>query len=101
LFTLLRVRVLAYFRTGRVRTRLHESVARPDRAPCDTARGDRPRLGFVHSGLDISAMIEPIWFVVRLDHGLARATMFVMAALLALAMAAVVNARRARSPQPA
>jgi MFS family permease len=67
-----------------------------------TPRGATGRVyGFVYSGLDIGSMIAPIWFGMMLDHGLARATLFVIAALLAVAMATVVNVRRARVPQPA
>jgi predicted MFS family arabinose efflux permease len=55
----------------------------------------------VYSGLDIGAMLGPIWFGLMLDHGLANDVLFVIAALLAVAMATVVNVRRARVPQPA
>ncbi|HET9670192.1 MAG TPA: MFS transporter [Casimicrobiaceae bacterium] len=67
-----------------------------------TPRGATGRVyGFVYSGLDIGAMLGPIWFGLMLDHGLAHEVLFVIAALLAVAMATVVNVRRARVPQPA
>jgi MFS family permease len=67
-----------------------------------TPRGATGRVyGFVYSGLDIGAMLGPIWFGLMLDHGLANDVLFVIAALLAVAMATVVNVRRARVPQPA
>ena len=67
-----------------------------------TPRGATGRVyGFVYSGLDIGSMLGPIWFGMMLDHALAREVPFVIAVLLAAAMATVVNVRRARQPQPA
>jgi MFS family permease len=67
-----------------------------------TPRGATGRVyGFVYSGLDIGAMLGPVWFGAMLDHGLARDVLFVIAALLAVALVTVVNVRRARVVQPA
>jgi MFS family permease len=67
-----------------------------------TPRGATGRVyGFVYSGLDIGAMLGPVWFGAMLDHGLARDVLFVIAALLAVALVTVVNVRRASVVQPA
>jgi MFS transporter, FSR family, fosmidomycin resistance protein len=67
-----------------------------------TPRGATGRVyGFVYSGLDIGSMLGPVWLGVMLDHGLAREVLFVIGALLAIAIATVVNVRRVRVPQPA
>jgi MFS family permease len=61
-----------------------------------TPKGAAGRVyGFVYSGLDLGAMLGPIWFGLMLDHGLAREMFFVIAALLVLAIGTVVNVRRA------
>jgi MFS family permease len=61
-----------------------------------TPKGAAGRVyGFVYSGLDIGAMLGPVWFGLMLDHGLAREMLFAIAALLVVAIATVVNVRRA------
>jgi predicted MFS family arabinose efflux permease len=67
-----------------------------------TPRGAAGRVyGFVYSGLDIGSMLGPVWFGMMLDHGLAREVFFVIAALFVIAIATVVQVRRAGTPQPA
>jgi len=66
-----------------------------------TPRGAAGRVyGFVYSGLDIGSMLGPVWFGIMLDHGLAREVFFVIAALFVIAIATVVQVRRAGTPQP-
>jgi MFS transporter, FSR family, fosmidomycin resistance protein len=61
-----------------------------------TPKGAAGRVyGFVYSGLDLGAMIGPVWFGVMLDHGLGREMFYVVAVLLALAVGTVVRVRRA------
>lgn len=61
-----------------------------------TPKGAAGRVyGFVYSGLDLGAMIGPIWFGLMLDHGQGREMFYVVAVLLALAVATVVRVRRA------
>jgi FSR family fosmidomycin resistance protein-like MFS transporter len=60
-----------------------------------TPKGAAGRVyGFVYSGLDIGAMLGPIWFGLMLDHHLGREMFFVIAALYVVAIATVVNVRR-------
>ena len=67
-----------------------------------TPKGAAGRVyGFVYSGLDLGAMVGPIWFGIMLDHGLAREVFFVIGALFVVALATVVRVRRAAVPQPA
>jgi len=67
-----------------------------------TPKGAAGRVyGFVYSGLDLGAMLGPIWFGLMLDHGLAREMFFVIGALLVIAIGSVVQVRRARVPQEA
>ena len=61
-----------------------------------TPKGAAGRIyGFVYCGLDIGATLGPVWFGLMLDHRLAREMFFVIAALLVVAIATVVNVRRA------
>ena len=61
-----------------------------------TPRGAAGRVyGFVYSGLDLGATFGPVWFGLMLDHGLAREMFFVIALLYVVAIATVVNVRRA------
>lgn len=61
-----------------------------------TPRGAAGRVyGFVYSGLDIGSMLGPVWFGAMLDHGLAREVLFVIGALLLVAIGTVVQVRRA------
>jgi MFS transporter, FSR family, fosmidomycin resistance protein len=67
-----------------------------------TPRGAAGRVyGFVYSGLDLGAMLGPIWFGLMLDHGLAREVFFVIGALLVVAVFTVVQVRRNPAPQAA
>lgn len=67
-----------------------------------TPKGAAGRVyGFVYSGLDLGAMLGPIWMGVMLDHGLAREVFFVIGGLFVIAIATVVQVRRAAVPQPA
>ncbi|HQR11247.1 MAG TPA: MFS transporter [Casimicrobiaceae bacterium] len=60
-----------------------------------TPRGASGRVyGFVYSGLDLGAMIGPVWFGLLLDHGLAQQMIFVVSALLLAAVATVLQVRR-------
>lgn len=61
-----------------------------------TPKGAAGRVyGFVYSGLDLGAMVGPVWFGVMLDHALGREMFYVVAALLVLAVGTVVRVRRA------
>ena len=67
-----------------------------------TPRGAAGRVyGFVYSGLDLGAMLGPVWFGMMLDHGLAREVFFVIGALFVIAIGTVVQVRRAVAPQAA
>jgi MFS family permease len=67
-----------------------------------TPKGASGRIyGFVYSGLDLGAMLGPIWFGIMLDHGLGREMFFAVAALLTLAVGTVVQVRRAIVIRPA
>jgi MFS transporter, FSR family, fosmidomycin resistance protein len=67
-----------------------------------TPKGAAGRVyGFVYSGLDLGAMLGPVWFGLMLDHGLAREVFFVIGALFVIAIATVVQVRRAGAAQPA
>ncbi len=68
-----------------------------------TPKGASGRVyGFVYSGLDLGAMIGPIWFGLLLDHGLARQMFFVVSGLLVVAVSTVLQVRRNyRPPAPA
>ncbi len=66
-----------------------------------TPRGAAGRVyGFVYSGLDLGATLGPVAFGLMLDHGLAREMFFLVAGLYLVAIATVVNVRRA-APLPA
>jgi len=61
-----------------------------------TPKGAAGRVyGFVYSGLDIGASLGPVWFGLMLDHSMAREMFYTIAALLVIAIATVVNVRRA------
>jgi len=61
-----------------------------------TPKGAAGRVyGFVYSGLDLGAMVGPVWFGLMLDHGMGREMFYVVAVLLALAVGTVVRVRRA------
>ena len=67
-----------------------------------TPKGAAGRVyGFVYSGLDLGAMLGPVWFGMMLDHGLAREVFFVIGALFVVAIGTVVQVRRAGTPQAA
>ena len=67
-----------------------------------TPKGAAGRVyGFVYSGLDIGSMLGPIWFGMMLDHGLAREVLFVIGVLFVIAIATVIQVRRAATPQAA
>ena len=67
-----------------------------------TPKGAAGRVyGFVYSGLDLGAMLGPIWFGIMLDHGLAREMFIVIAMLFVVAIATVVQVRRSAQAQPA
>ena len=67
-----------------------------------TPRGAAGRVyGFVYSGLDIGAMLAPVWFGAMLDRGLARDVPIVLAALLVFAIATVVQVKRSGALRPA
>ena len=60
-----------------------------------TPKGAAGRVyGFVYSGLDLGAMIGPIWFGLLLDRGLARQMFVVVSILLVVAVATVLRVRR-------
>jgi len=61
-----------------------------------TPKGAAGRVyGFVYSGLDLGAMIGPVWFGLMLDHALGREMFYVVAGLLVLAVGTVFRVRRA------
>lgn len=61
-----------------------------------TPRGAAGRVyGFVYSGLDTGAMLGPVWFGMMLDHGFGQQVFFMIAALFVVAIATVVQVRRA------
>ena len=61
-----------------------------------TPKGASGRVyGFVYSGLDVGAMLGPLWFGLMLDHGLAPQMFMVVAVLLVIAIMTVLQARRA------
>ena len=61
-----------------------------------TPKGAAGRVyGFVYSGLDLGAMLGPVWFGLMLDHALGREMFYVVAGLLVLAVGTVVRVRRA------
>lgn len=51
--------------------------------------------GFVYSGLDLGAMLGPVWFGLMLDHAMGREVLYVAAALLVAAVGTVMRVRRA------
>jgi MFS family permease len=51
--------------------------------------------GFVYSGLDLGAMLGPVWFGLMLDHGQGREMFYVVAGLLVAAVGTVMRVRRA------
>lgn len=57
--------------------------------------------GFVYSGIDLGAMLGPVWFGFMLDHALGRQMFFVVAALLVAAIATVTQVRRTIVPRAA
>jgi MFS transporter, FSR family, fosmidomycin resistance protein len=57
--------------------------------------------GFVYSGIDLGAMLGPVWFGFMLDHALGRQMFFVVAALLVAAIATVTQVRRTMVPRAA
>jgi len=60
-----------------------------------TPKGAAGRVyGFVYSGLDLGAMLGPVWFGFMLDHGLSHQMFFVIAALLVVAVGTVLQVRR-------
>jgi MFS family permease len=60
-----------------------------------TPKGAAGRVyGFVYSGLDLGAMVGPVWFGLLLDHGLARQMFFVVGILFVVAVATVLQVRR-------
>ncbi len=64
-----------------------------------TPKGASGRVyGFVYSGLDLGAMVGPIWFGLLLDHGLARQMFFVVSVLLVVAVSTVLQVRRNFGP---
>ncbi len=63
-----------------------------------TPKGAAGRVyGFVYSGLDLGAMLGPVWFGLLLDHGQPRQMFFAVAALLMVAIATVLQVRRRNS----
>ncbi len=62
-----------------------------------TPKGAAGRVyGFVYSGLDLGAMIGPVWFGLMLDHALGREMFYVVAGAAACSRSAtVVRVRRA------
>ena len=60
-----------------------------------TPKGASGRVyGFVYSGLDLGAMLGPVWFGLMLDRGLARQMFFVVSLLLVVAVTTVLQVRR-------
>lgn len=67
-----------------------------------TPKGAAGRVyGFVYSGLDLGAMLGPIWFGIMLDHGLAREMFVLIGALFIVAIGTVIQVRRVAAVQPA
>jgi MFS family permease len=61
-----------------------------------TPKGAAGRIyGFVYSGLDIGATLGPIWFGLMLDHAMARGVFVAIAALFVVAIATVIQVKRA------
>jgi MFS family permease len=54
--------------------------------------------GFVYSGLDLGAMLGPVWFGFLLDHGAARGVLYAVAACFLIAIGTVLQVRRATAP---
>jgi MFS family permease len=66
-----------------------------------TPKGAAGRVyGFVYSGLDLGAMLGPVWFGLMLDHGLAREVFMLIGALFVIAIGTVVQVRRVGAAQP-
>jgi len=60
-----------------------------------TPKGAAGRVyGFVYSGLDLGAMLGPVWFGLMLDHGLAPQMFYVVGALQVVAVGTVLQVRR-------
>ena len=60
-----------------------------------TPKGAAGRVyGFVYSGLDLGAMIGPVWFGLMLDNGHPRQMFLVISILLIVAVGTVLQARR-------
>jgi len=60
-----------------------------------TPKGAAGRVyGFVYSGLDLGAMIGPVWFGFMLDNGHPRQMFLVISILLVIAVGTVLQARR-------
>ncbi len=60
-----------------------------------TPKGAAGRVyGFVYSGLDLGAMIGPVWFGFMLDNGHPRQMFLVVSILLVVAVGTVLQARR-------
>lgn len=57
--------------------------------------------GFVYSGIDLGAMLGPVWFGFMLDHALGRQMFFVVAVLFVAAIATVTQVRRTMVPRAA
>jgi MFS family permease len=65
-----------------------------------TPKGAAGRVyGFVYSGLDLGAMLGPVWFGLMLDHGLAREVFMLIGALFVIAIGTVVQVRRVGAAQ--
>ena len=61
-----------------------------------TPKGAAGRVyGFVYSGLDLGAMLGPVWFGLMLDQHLGREMFYAVAALLVVAVGTVMQVRRA------
>ena len=61
-----------------------------------TPKGAAGRVyGFVYSGLDLGAMLGPVWFGLMLDHDMGREMFYAVAALLVVAVGTVMQVRRA------
>jgi MFS transporter, FSR family, fosmidomycin resistance protein len=66
-----------------------------------TPKGAAGRVyGFVYSGLDVGAMLGPLWFGAMLDHGMAAQIFIAIAVLLAIAIMTVLHTRRTLVPSP-
>jgi MFS family permease len=57
--------------------------------------------GFVYSGIDLGAMLGPVWFGFMLDHALGRQMFLVVAVLFVAAIATVTQVRRTMVPRAA